>query len=113
MVLLFSACAREIDIKPEYQLDGSSPLATIVDADNVLTGAYDAFQTGDYYSSAGIGPFSISPDISSDDLIESDESLGNEQSTAEWTYIPTDNTVRTPGWAPMALFPVLTSSCVI
>ncbi len=45
--------------KPEYQLDGSSPLATIKEADNALTGAYDAFQTGDYYSSSGgIGPFS-------------------------------------------------------
>ncbi|AXY75897.1 RagB/SusD family nutrient uptake outer membrane protein [Paraflavitalea soli] len=96
LVLLFSACAKQIEIKPEYQLDGSSPLATITEADNVLTGAYDAFQSGDYYSSAGIGPFSIAPDISSDDLIETHESLGNEQATAEWTYIPTDNTVRTP-----------------
>lgn len=103
LLVLFTACAKQIEIKPEYQLDGSSPLASIAEADNALTGAYDAFQAGDYYSSGGIGPFSIAPDIMSDDLIETNESLGNEQSTSEWTYIPTDGTVRTPWLSAYAI----------
>jgi len=62
----------------------------------VLTGAYDAFQSGDYYSSAADGAFSIVPDIMGDDLIQTKESLGNEQSMSEWTVVPTDGEVKSP-----------------
>lgn len=95
-LLLLTACTKKIEQKPDYQLDGSSPLASIKEADNVLTGAYDAFQSGDYYSSAADGAFSIVPDIMGDDLIQTKESLGNEQSMSEWTVVPTDGEVKSP-----------------
>lgn len=90
-VILLTACTKKIDLKPEFQLDGSSPLTTIKEADNVLTGAYDGFQSGDYYRSSGpSGAFSVVPDIQGDDLIESFESLGNYRTKAEWRYTSSD-----------------------
>jgi hypothetical protein len=84
--VLLVACTKKIDLKPAFQLDGSSPLTTIAEADNVLTGAYDGFRNGDYYSGAGSGALSLVPDIMGDDLIESLESLGNFRVLAEWRY---------------------------
>jgi len=90
-VVLAIGCTRKIDLKPAYQLDGSSPLTTIKEADNVLTGAYDGFQNADYYRSNGpSGAFSVVPDIQGDDLIETFESLGNYRTKAEWRYAPND-----------------------
>ena len=95
-VILLTACTKKIDLKPEFQLDGSSPLTTIKEADNVLTGAYDGFQSGDYYRSNGpSGAFSVVPDIQGDDLIETFESLGNYRTKAEWKYATNDPDVST------------------
>lgn len=95
LIILFVACSKKIEIKPEYQLDGSSPLATIKEADNVLTGAYDGFQSGDYYRSNGpSGAYSVVPDIMGDDLIETRESLGNYQTQAEWRYASTEDDIQ-------------------
>lgn len=94
-VVLIPSCSKKIDIKPEYQLDGSSPLATIKEADNVLTGAYGGFLTGDYYRSNGpSGAYSVVPDIMGDDLIETRESLGNYQTQAEWRYVSTEDDIQ-------------------
>ncbi|NII25312.1 RagB/SusD family nutrient uptake outer membrane protein [Pseudoflavitalea sp. X16] len=95
LLVLLASCSKKIEIKPEYQLDGSSPLATIKEADNVLTGAYDGFQTGDYYRSSGpSGAYSVVPDIMGDDLIETKESLGNYQTQAEWRYESIEDDVQ-------------------
>ena len=71
--ILFSSCAKKIEIEPEFQLDGSKPLATIEQAENVLTGAYNRFL------GLATGPYSNYPDMMSDDFIETFESLGNFQ----------------------------------
>lgn len=94
-MILIASCTKQIDIKPEYQLDGSSPLTSIKEADNALTGAYDGFQNADYYNAAGpSGAFSVVPDIMGDDLIETGESLGNYQDLAEWTYTSDDGDIQ-------------------
>jgi hypothetical protein len=83
---IIASCQKKIEKKPGYQLEGSSPLTTIKEAENVLTGAYNGFQSTSYYRSGGSGAYSIMPDIMGDDLIESRESLGNYRKLAEWTY---------------------------
>lgn len=95
LIILFASCSKKIEIKPDYQLDGSSPLANIKEADNVLTGAYDGFQNADYYSSSGpSGAYSVVPDIMGDDLIETRESLGNYQTQAEWVYTSDEDDIQ-------------------
>lgn len=92
---LLTACTKLIDKKPDFQLDGSQPLASIAEADNVLTGAYNGFQGNEYYSSNGpAGAFSDVPDFMGDDLIETFESLGNYRSLSEWTYVPNDGNIN-------------------
>ncbi len=90
-MILVSSCAKKIDIEPEFILDGSSPLASIEQAENVLTGAYSGFIRAGYYdgneSNLAGGAFSEYPDLMSDNLVESRESLGNYRGIAEWTYV--------------------------
>jgi starch-binding outer membrane protein, SusD/RagB family len=92
-----AGCEKVIDdITPPFQLDGSKPLKSIEEAENVLTGAYNGFLADGYYSSgkpAAINPagtFNFVPDIMGDDLIETLESLGNYRRLAEWTYAKDD-----------------------
>lgn len=92
---LVTACTKMIDKKPEFQLDGSQPLASIEEAENVLTGAYNGFQGNEYYSSNGpAGAFSDAPDFMGDDLIETFESLGNYRNLSEWTYVPNEPNIN-------------------
>lgn len=90
-LLLLAACAKKIEIEPDFVLDGSTPLSSIEKAENVLTGAYNGFIQGGYYDANGVqgvgGSFSEYVDMMSDNLIESRESLGNFRGIAEWTYV--------------------------
>lgn len=90
-VMLVASCAKKIEIEPEFILDGSSPLTTLEQAENALTGTYSGFIRAGYYdgneSNLGGGAFSEYPDQMSDNLIESRESLGNFRGIAEWTYV--------------------------
>jgi starch-binding outer membrane protein, SusD/RagB family len=91
--LIVVSCTKKIELEPAFQLDGSKPLASLEEADNVLTGAYNGFLTDGYFDANGTitgGPFSCFPDLMSDDLIETFESLGNYRALAEWTYVAND-----------------------
>jgi starch-binding outer membrane protein, SusD/RagB family len=91
--LMIASCTKKIDLTPDFQLDGSKPLATLEEADNVLTGAYNGFLSDGYFDANGAttgGPFSCFPDLMSDDLVETFESLGNYRALAEWTYVAND-----------------------
>ncbi len=90
-MILFSSCAKKIEITPDFQLDGSKELATIEEAQNVLTGAYNGFTAG-YYDATGAaaGAYSNFPDMMSDDYVETFESLGNYTTVSQWTYVAND-----------------------
>lgn len=97
MMLLMAGCQKTIDkIEPQFQLDGSKPLKSLEEAESVLTGAYNGFLQDGYYACgkpAAVNPagtFNFVPDIMSDDLIETLESLGNYRRLAEWTYTKDD-----------------------
>jgi starch-binding outer membrane protein, SusD/RagB family len=96
-LILVSSCTKKIELEPEFVLDGSSPLRTIEEAENVLTGAYGGFIQAGYYDANGGfggGGFSEFPDMMSDNLVESRESLGNFRGVAEWTYVSNNNYVN-------------------
>lgn len=90
-VILIASCAKKIEIEPEFILDGSSPLSTLEQAENALTGTYSGFIRAGYYdggeSNLAGGAFSEYADLMSDNLVESRESLGNFRGIAEWTYV--------------------------
>lgn len=86
-VLMLGACKKSIDIQPEYQLDGSKPLSTITEAETAITGMYASLRSANLYGgSGGNQSFTSTPDMMSDDLIETFESLGNKRKFSEWTY---------------------------
>ncbi|HYF30455.1 MAG TPA: RagB/SusD family nutrient uptake outer membrane protein [Chitinophagaceae bacterium] len=98
--ILIASCTKKIDIDPEFALDGSRPLVSLEEAENVLTGAYNGLIQGGYYDANGVqgvgGSFSEYVDMMSDNLVESRESLGNFRGIAEWTYVSnTDDVVVT------------------
>ncbi|HEX6180794.1 MAG TPA: RagB/SusD family nutrient uptake outer membrane protein, partial [Chitinophagaceae bacterium] len=99
-LILITSCAKKIEIEPQFFLDGSSPLATLEEAETVLTGAYNGFIQQGYYDATGGGgtggAFSEYVDMMGDNLVESRESLGNFRGIAEWTYVSnTDDMVTT------------------
>ena len=98
-LILITSCAKKIDIEPEFILDGSNPLGTLEEAENVLTGAYNGFIQGGYYDANGVqgvgGAYSEYQDMMSDNLIESRESLGNFRGIAEWTYVSNTDDIVT------------------
>lgn len=97
-MILIASCAKKIELEPEFVLDGSAPLATLEEAENVLTGAYSGFIRAGYYDGAesnlGGGAFSEYPDLMSDNLVESRESLGNFRNIAEWTYVSNSDDIN-------------------
>jgi hypothetical protein len=90
------ACKKVLDVNPEYQLDGSNRFNTIDDYEAALIGAYRLFQSTSYYGSddSRSNAFVTLPDILSDNLEETSESLGNERSFAQWTYAANDDQIE-------------------
>jgi hypothetical protein len=66
-------------------LDGTTRFETIEDFDFALTGAYALFRSGNYLG-AGSNAYVNMPDMLSDNLNETSESLGNYQTMSTWTY---------------------------
>ena len=87
LLVLAGSCKKVLDVNPQYQLD-KKDLKSIADYEAALTGAYQAFQSTNYYSatSAASNAFACLPDILSDNLNESSESLGNERVFSRWAY---------------------------
>ncbi|HET6767431.1 MAG TPA: RagB/SusD family nutrient uptake outer membrane protein [Chitinophagaceae bacterium] len=80
-----ASCKKVIESEPTHQLDGSTRFETIEDFDFALTGAYALFRSGNYYGS-GSNAFVNLPDMMSDNLNETSESLGNYQTLSTWRY---------------------------
>ncbi len=87
-VLGLSGCKKLIDPVPEYSLDGSRPFENIDQAEFATTGMYGALRSAQLYSSTNeaLSAFAALPDIMSDNLVETFESLGNQRTFSEWTY---------------------------
>ena len=84
-----------MDINPEYALD-KSDLNSLEDYEFALTGAYRGFQSVSYYgaTNASSNAFVCLPDMLSDNVNESSESLGNERVFSRWAYAEDENQIE-------------------
>jgi hypothetical protein len=87
-----ASCKKIIESEPTHQLDGSTRFQTIEDFDFALTGAYALFRSGNYYGS-GSNAFVNLPDMLSDNLNETSESLGNYQTLSTWRYAEDESNI--------------------
>lgn len=90
-----SGCKKLINPTPEYQIDASRPLENIDQAEFAATGMYAALRSVQLYSSNNdaLSAYAALPDIMSDNLVETFESLGNQRTFSEWTYSSDDGNI--------------------
>ena len=94
--ILFSSCKKLISENPSHNIDGNNFFNKIEDHELALTGAYAMLLQDSYYGNGnnGSGPWVGLPDMMSDNLFESNESLANYQSLTRWTYVADDRFVQ-------------------
>jgi hypothetical protein len=85
MIASFASCKKVIEVEPTHQLDGSTRFEKIEDFDFALTGTYALFRSANYYGS-GSNAYVNLPDMLTDNLNETTESLGNYQTLSTWRY---------------------------
>src|SRR5436190_20585735 len=85
--LLIVSCKKIIETNPAFSLEGKN-LKSIEDYEFALTGTYASFQSTSYYgaTNAASNAFVCLPDMLSDNLGETGESLGNERVFSRWSY---------------------------
>ena len=90
LALLFTgigACKKPLDTIPDTSL---TDLKTFDDVRSALRGAYDGFQSNNYYgspaASGSASAWSALPELMGDDFVEALESLGNWNIMSEMTY---------------------------
>ena len=95
LAALLASCKKVLNVDPQFSLDASQ-LKTVEDYDFALTGAYRLFRSTSYYgaTSAASNAFACLPDILSDNLNESSESLGNERVFSRWSYAQDENQIE-------------------
>jgi len=93
--VLLGSCSKKLELTPEYQLDGSQPLTSIDQVEFATKGMYSALRSIQLYGSLNdeLSAFAAMPDIMSDNLIETFESLGNQRRYSEWTYTSDDGNI--------------------
>ena len=104
LIYSLSSCKKVVDVKPEYVLDGQE-LNSIQDFEFALTGAYAAFQSTSYYGATdgASNAFVTLPDMLSDNLNETNESLGNEQVFSRWAYAEDESQIENTWIAAYAI----------
>jgi hypothetical protein len=106
-VLLLSSCRKEdiIELSPEFQLDAVSNPSSMSQVEQVLIGAYSGFRNGNYYGSgSGTGSaWTMMPDVMSDNLYETIESLANSRAMSDFLYTTNTGQINTLYGAPYAV----------
>lgn len=92
--LLLSSCTKEIEQDPTHNLNGEERFDTIEDYEYALTGAYSLFLQDGYYGSNSANAFVGLPDMMSDNLYETAESLVNYTELATWNFTADNATVQ-------------------
>lgn len=89
----FMACKKPLDTVPDTSL---TDLKTFDDVRSALRGAYDGFQSNNYYgnpaASGTASAWSALPELMGDDFVEALESLGNWNIMSEMTYASDNGT---------------------
>ncbi|HEX5652515.1 MAG TPA: RagB/SusD family nutrient uptake outer membrane protein [Chitinophagaceae bacterium] len=90
-----AGCSRAIDEDPSHTIDGSDFFTKIDDYEKSLLGVYARLLQDGYTGTSNTGANALVglPDIMSDNLFESAESLGNYQDYSRWTYTADDASI--------------------
>lgn len=90
-VSVLLSCTKSIDRNPSHSIDGDKFFTKITDYELSLAGAYSRLLQNSYYGSTnGANAFIALPDMMSDNLFESPESLANYQDFSRWSYTADD-----------------------
>ncbi|HEX7902383.1 MAG TPA: RagB/SusD family nutrient uptake outer membrane protein [Chitinophagaceae bacterium] len=88
--LLFQSCSKNdlVDLTPEFSLDALTNPSSMKQVEEVLLGAYAGFRSANYYGSGSGtgGGWAMMPDVMSDNLYETLETLANSRAMADWLY---------------------------
>ncbi|AXY72501.1 RagB/SusD family nutrient uptake outer membrane protein [Paraflavitalea soli] len=102
--LVLQGCSKKelVDLYPEFNLDALANPSNIKQVEDVLLGAYAAFRNANYFGSgSGTGSgWAIMPDVLSDNLYETLQTLSNSRAMADWLYQPNTAQVATLYAAP-------------
>jgi len=92
---IIASCKKVIEANPQFSLEGKD-LKTIEDYEFALTGAYASFRSTSYYgaTAAASNAFVCLPDMLSDNLGETGESLGNEEVFSRWIYAEDESQIE-------------------
>ncbi|PZR29334.1 MAG: RagB/SusD family nutrient uptake outer membrane protein [Citrobacter freundii] len=103
--VLATSCSKGdlIDLNPEFSLGAIENPSSMDQVEEVLTGAYARFRSGSYYGDGSGSGFSLMPDMMSDNLLETNESLANYKSLTDWIYAEDDALVEGIWAAPYAV----------
>jgi len=89
--LSLQACKQEdiIELQPEFALDAVQNPSTIAQVEQVLDGAYANFRAADYYGSGSGtgGGAALMPDVMSDNIYETTQTLANSRAMADWVFL--------------------------
>jgi starch-binding outer membrane protein, SusD/RagB family len=96
VVMGLTSCKKAIELDPTHSVDGGNFFTKIEDYELALTGTYARLLQDSYYGNGnnGSGPFVGLPDMMSDNLFESSESLANYQNFSRWNYVADDPFVQ-------------------
>lgn len=88
--LLLTSCNKEevLELRPEFASDALTHPSSINEVEQVLLGAYAGFRNANYFGSGSGtgGGWSLMPDVLSDNLYETVESLANSRNMADFTF---------------------------
>lgn len=87
--LTMSSCQKEfIELVPEFTLDADINPSNMNQVEQVLNGAYAGLRNADYYGSgSGTGSVAaIMPDVLSDNLFETPQSLANSRAMSQFAF---------------------------
>ncbi len=89
------SCKKALDLDPSHSADGEVIFNRIEDYEFALTGTYARLLQNSYYgSTGGANSYVGLPDMMSDNLFESSESLANYQNFSRWNYVADDPLVN-------------------
>lgn len=102
---LATGCSKSdlVDLNPEFSLGALDNPSSIDQVEEVLSAAYSRFRSGSYYGDGSGSGFSLMPDMMSDNLLETNESLANYKSLTDWIYAEDDALVKGIWAAPYAV----------
>lgn len=105
--MVMQGCSKDkiLELRPEFSLDALENPSNIDQVEQVLLGAYSRFRNAYYFSSgSGTGAgWAIMPDVMSDNLYETNETLANSRTMADWLYQPNTDQVAGMYTAPYSV----------